>query len=244
MNDTKNIVRKKYSEIANKQPGACGCSCSNKNKISETIGYTEKQLKQVGEADLGLGCGNPVAFSSIKKGDVVLDLGSGAGIDCFLASKKVGDEGKIIGVDFTEKMIIKAKANAQKGGYNNVNFLLGDIENLPLADDSINIIISNCVINLAPDKQKVFKETNRVLKPGGKMFISDIVLLEELTDGQRSDEELIAGCVGGAILRNNYIQLVSQAGFQINILSENKKISKEQYQGIPLERLMLEAVKA
>lgn len=211
--------------------------------MAEQIGYTAEQLQTVGEANMGLGCGNPTAFSRIKPGDTVVDLGSGGGIDCFLASKKTGPTGKVIGIDFTEAMIIKAKTNALKNGFNNVEFMLGDIELLPLADSSVDVIISNCVINLAPDKNKVFSEAWRVLKPGGLICVSDIVLLSELTPEQRSNEELIAGCVGGAVLKDDYISMMKQAGFQVSILSENKSISKQQYQGIPLESLLVEGVK-
>ena len=244
MKNVKKIVKNKYSEIAqaNKSCG-CSCSCSDKSSISKDIGYTDEQLEQVGSANLGLGCGNPVAFSNIKEGDTVVDLGSGGGIDCFLAAKKVGRKGRVIGIDFTEKMIAIAKANAAKGGFNNVEFIFCDIENLAIEDSSVDIVISNCVINLAPDKQKVFQEALRVLKPGGKMYVSDIVLLKELDSELKNNEELIAGCVGGAILRDKYLELVKNVGFQVNILSENREISKQQYRGIPLESLMLEAVK-
>jgi len=188
-------------------------------------------------------CGNPTAIASINVGDVVLDLGSGAGFDCFHASKKVGDSGKVIGVDMTEEMIKKAEENAKNYGATNVEFRFGDIEKLPVDDESVDVIISNCVINLAPDKFKVFKEAYRVLKKTGKMFVSDIVLLEELTEEQRTNEELIAGCVGGALLKNEYLGIVKNVGFKVNILSENKEISKTQYQGIPLESLSIEVYK-
>ncbi|MDD5341786.1 MAG: arsenite methyltransferase [Patescibacteria group bacterium] len=243
MADIKKIVKSKYSEIAGAKIKNCGCSCSPQKSVSQSIGYSKKDLAQVGEADLGLGCGNPVAFGKMKPGDTVVDLGSGAGIDCFLAAKKVGPAGKVIGVDFTVEMIVKAKTNALKMDFRNVDFVLGDIENLPLKDDSANVIISNCVINLAPDKTKVFEEAYRILKPGGRMFVSDIVLLEELSPEQRKDEKLIAGCVGGAILRDEYLEIVRKAGFKVTILAENKAISKEQYSGIPLESLLIEAVK-
>lgn len=242
MDKVKQIVKDKYKEIAKQKNKTCGCNCSQKNN-SQQIGYTEEQLQQVGEADLGLGCGNPVAFSSIKKGNTVVDLGSGAGIDCFLAAKKVGPAGRVIGIDFTEEMIIKAKANALKGKFNNVEFVLADIDKLPIKNNSVDIIISNCVINLAPDKNKVFNEAFRALKPGGKIFVSDIVLLDDLSEEQKKDRELIAGCVAGALLKKDYINTVKKAGFKIKILSENKQISKQQYQGIPLESLLLEGVK-
>lgn len=243
MPDIKKIVKTKYTEVARTPMKTCDCSCSGQNTVSKNIGYSEQDLAQVGEADLGLGCGNPVAFGKMKPGDTVVDLGSGAGIDCFLAAKRVGPTGKVIGVDFTEEMIVKAKTNALKMNYRNVSFVFGDIENLPLKDNTADIIISNCVINLAPDKQKVFHEAKRVLKPGGRMYVSDIVLLAELTTEQRNDEELIAGCVAGAVLKDIYLDMVEKAGLTVSVLSENKKISKEQYQGIALESVLIEAVK-
>jgi len=172
-----------------------------------------------------------------------LDLGSGAGFDCFLVAKKVGTEGKVIGVDITEEMIIKAEANAVKLGYQNVEFRLGDIEKLPVEDRSVDVIISNCVINLAPDKLKVFKEAYRVLKTGGRIFLSDIVLLDDLSPEQRNNKELIAGCVGGALLKDDYLEIIKSAGFKVKILTEDKDISKKQYQGLPLESLKVEAKK-
>jgi len=239
--DTKKIVKDKYSQIAQEKKSGCGCSCSK--KTAQSIGYTKEQLDQVGNANLGLGCGNPVAFSKIKEGDTVIDLGSGAGIDCFLAAKKVGAKGKVIGVDFTKEMVERAKSNAQTGDFNNVEFIQADIDQLPLPDNSADIIISNCVINLAPDKAKVFREAYRVLKPGGRIFVSDIVLLEELTSEQRQNQELIAGCVAGALLKDDYIKIAKQAGFQVEVLNENKEISKQQYQGIALESLLLSGTK-
>lgn len=149
----------------------------------------------------------------------------------------------MIEIDFTEKMIAKAKSNAAEGGYSNVNFILADIDSLPIKNGTVDIIISNCVINLAPNKRKVFQEAYRILKTGGKIFVSDIVLLRELTEEQRNNENLIAGCVGGALLKNDYISIVKDVDFQVKILNENKSISKEQYQGIPLESLLLEGIK-
>jgi ubiquinone/menaquinone biosynthesis C-methylase UbiE len=173
----------------------------------------------------------------------VLDLGSGAGFDCFLAVKKVGDSGKVIGVDFSEEMIQRAKQNAKKMNYKNVEFRLGDIEDLPVENSSVDVIISNCVINLAPDKAKVFSESYRALKDGGKMFVSDIVLLEDISEDIKNNEELLSGCVGGALLRDEYIKIVKSAGFKVKILSEDKEISKRQYDDIPLESLKIEATK-
>ncbi|HLE06963.1 MAG TPA: arsenite methyltransferase [Candidatus Nanoarchaeia archaeon] len=236
--NTKKVVKEHYSKIA--VSGSCCCSCGNKDKIAGEIGYSKEELSKVGDANLGLGCGNPTVLANIKPDDTVLDLGSGAGIDCFLASKKAK---KVIGVDFSDEMLKKARANAKKMGYSNVTFKKGDIERLPINTNSVDIIISNCVINLAPNKDKVFKEAYRVLKTSGKMYLSDIVLLKELTPEQKGNKELVAGCVGGALLKNDYIKKLEQAGFSVNILNENKSISKTQYQGVPLESLKVECTK-
>lgn len=238
----KNIVKKSYAHIAASQ-SSCGCGCKSAQAIAKSIGYSDEEMNAVPEANLGLGCGNPIALGKIKEGDVVLDLGSGAGFDAFLASKRVGASGQVIGVDLTEEMIAKAEENAKKYNYTNIEFKLGDIEALPVADNSVDVIISNCVINLAPDKLKVFKEARRVLKPAGRMYISDIVLLGTLSEEQKNDETLIAGCVGGAMLKDDYIATIKEAGLEVNILGENKEISKKQYQGLPLESLAIEAVK-
>lgn len=242
--EIKQIVRDRYKKIATDNSNCgCGCGCKSTEAISKSIGYSKKELKIVGAANLGLGCGNPLAFGKIKEGDVVLDLGSGAGIDAILAAKKVGDKGRVIGVDMTEEMVAKAKENAKKQGVKNVKFLLGEIENLPLKDNSVDTIITNCVINLTPDKNKTFSEAYRVLRPGGKIYLSDIVLLEELTKKQKDDKELISGCVAGALLKEDYLNKIKAAGFKVRILHENKKISKQQYHGIALESLMIELIK-
>jgi SAM-dependent methyltransferase len=238
--EIKKIVKDKYSEIAVKNSG---CSCNHSQDISKSIGYSDEDLKITGEANLGLGCGNPVGFSSIKEEDTVLDLGCGAGIDCFLAAKRVGENGKVIGVDMTEEMIKKAKLNAKKNGIKNIEFVVAEIENLPLKSNSIDVIITNCVVNLTSDKIKTFREAYRVLKNGGRMYLSDIVLLKELSEEERKDDDLLAGCVAGALLKDDYLEKIKAAGFEVNILSENKKISKEQYQGIALESLAVEAKK-
>lgn len=240
--EIKKIVKDKYKEIA-VSGSSCGCSCSSARNVSKSIGYSEEELKIVGEANLGLGCGNPLAFGKIKDGDVVLDLGSGAGIDAILAARKVGSKGKVIGVDMTEEMVAKAKANAEKQGIKNAEFLLGEIEKLPLKDNSVDTIITNCVINLTPDKAKTFSEAYRVLKPGGKIYLSDIVLLEELSDEQKNDKDLLSGCVAGALLREDYLDKIKSAGFKVRVLYENKRISKEQYNGIALESIMVELSK-
>ena len=241
--DVKKIVKKSYSRIANEKKCCCSCDSQDEKDIAKSIGYANEDISDFSDANLGLGCGNPTALANIKQGDVVLDLGSGAGFDCFLAAKKTGSTGRVIGVDMTEAMINKAIDLADKYGYKNVEFRQGDIESLPVDDESIDIVISNCVINLAPDKLKVFKEAFRVLKNTGKLYVSDIVLLEELTDEQRSDDELIAGCVGGALLKDDYLKIINDAGFNYNILDEDKDISKRQYNGINLESLKVEAYK-
>jgi ArsR family transcriptional regulator len=241
----KKIVKEKYSEVA-KKTSCCGGSTpsliSNKD-IARTIGYSDEEINEFSDANLGLGCGNPTATGMINEGEIVLDLGSGAGFDCFLAVKKVGKSGKVIGVDMTEEMISKATENANRYGYNNVEFKLGDIDDLPVESNSIDVIISNCVINLAPDKSKVFHEAYRVLKKNGRMYVSDIVLLEELSEEQQNDENLICSCVGGALLKDNYLKTIKDVGFKVRILSENKSISTVQYQGIPLESISIEAIK-
>ncbi len=243
----KQIVKKHYGEIAIKNgAGCCSSGCgdiSTSEQIAKSIGYSDSEITSVPEANLGLGCGNPSGMGNIKEGDVVLDLGSGAGFDCFLAAKKVGSSGKVIGVDFAQEMIDKARENADKYNYYNVEFRLGDIEKLPIDDNSIDVIISNCVINLAPDKSKVFKEAHRVLKQGGRIYISDIVLLKNLSEEQKNEEGLLAGCVGGALLKDDYLNIVKKTGFEVKILSEDKDISKRQYQGIPLESLKIEMQK-
>jgi len=241
----KKIVKRKYNEIAKKSTGSTKCSCCSSYEvdIAKSIGYSEKEINDYLDSNLGLGCGNPTALGEIKPGDIVLDLGSGAGLDCFLAAKKVGNLGKVIGIDMTETMIKKAENNAKKYGFKNVEFRYGDIDNLPVDNNSIDVIISNCVINLTPDKLKVFKEAYRVLKETGRMFVSDIVLLENLTEEQRNDEDLIASCVGGALLKEEYIKIIKKSGFKIKSFKENKKISKIQYQGLPLESLSVELSK-
>lgn len=245
MKDVKKIVKKHYDQIASDGSSCCGCSCGSKSeadKISKSIGYSDEDLK-LADANLGLGCGNPVAMGKIKAGDTVLDLGSGAGFDCFLASKKVGSSGKVVGVDFSREMIKKAAENARKYGYSNIEFRFGDIEKLPIDDQSIDVVISNCVINLAPDKKKVFSEIARVLKPDGRAYVSDIVLLGDLTEEQKGDALLLAGCVAGALPKEKYIGLAESVGLKVKILSEDVDISKRQYQGVPLESLKIEIKK-
>ncbi len=224
----KKVVRDGYAKIAKQDSSCClpvNSCCGGTNlaqNISKSIGYTEEELKAVPEgANLGLGCGNPVALASLKEGETVLDLGSGAGFDCFLAADKVGKSGRVIGIDMTPEMIDRARENARKGNYTNVEFRLGEIENLPAADNSVDIVISNCVINLAPDKKRVFTEAFRVLKPGGRLMISDMVLLKELPDFIKNSIEAYIGCLSGAVKRDEYIDAIRAAGFQeVSIIGE------------------------
>jgi SAM-dependent methyltransferase len=248
-NQIKKIIKDRYGSIAQENSNCCCASSSccgsqvSAEEISKSIGYLKNEIDAAPEANLRLGCGNPIALSNIREGDIVLDLGSGAGFDAFLAVEKVGKNGKVIGVDMTEDMVTKAEANAEKYQYTNVEFRLGDIEQLPISDNSVDVIISNCVINLSPNKKKVFQEVYRVLKNTGKLYISDIVLLEELSFDQRNDPDLIAGCVGGAELKEVYLEFIKNAGFNVNVLSEDKEISKRQYNGMKLESIYIEAIK-
>ncbi len=225
--ETKRIVREGYAKVAVQKSSCCGpvSSCGTadaSNDISKKIGYTDEELKAVPEgANLGLGCGNPVAIASLKEGETVLDLGSGPGFDCFLAAEKVGKNGRVIGVDMTQEMLEKARANAAKGNYSNVDFRLGEIENLPVADNSVDVVISNCVINLSPDKERVFKETFRVLKPGGRIMVSDVVLSKELPDFVKNSGEAYVGCISGATLKDEYLKTIENAGFkEVEIVDE------------------------
>jgi len=217
--DIKDIVKKGYGQIAKTSAqcgcGSCGCSSNmTVQKQSGEMGYSDDEMTTVPDgANLGLGCGNPTAIASLKEGDIVLDLGSGAGFDVFLAAKKIGNTGKAIGVDMTDEMLKKARENAKRGKFTNVEFKKGDIENLPIENNSIDVVISNCVINLAPDKLKVFKETYRVLKTGGRLMVSDVVLVKPLPEDLKNDKDLLVGCVSGAILKDEYLNLLKQAGF-------------------------------
>jgi len=237
------VVKKHYAKVAKQDAGCCCGDDMSAEQISAAIGYSQDEMNLVPEANLGLGCGNPIALGQFNEGETVLDLGSGAGIDCFLAAKKVGQSGKVIGIDMTDEMLEKARKNANTHGFENVEFRKGYIDNLPVDDASVDIIISNCVINLAPDKLAVYRDAFRVLKPSGRMYVSDIVLLAELTPEQRADENLIAGCVGGALLVEDYIAIVKEAGFRTEILMEDREISKKQYQGMPVMSLKLGAYK-
>jgi arsenite methyltransferase len=213
-------VRERYGKIAKTKTEPCGCGCAS---TSEQIGYSKGELASVpAGADLNLGCGNPVALASLKEGETVIDFGSGGGLDCFLAAKKVGAKGKVIGIDMTAEMLERARANSKKGGYKNVEFRLGEIENIPVADNTADAIISNCVINLSPDKQRVFNEAYRVLKPKGRLMISDMVLLKELPEKVKDSVLAYVGCVAGADLKEDYLGKIKQAGFrQVEVVAEN-----------------------
>ncbi|MFH1612711.1 MAG: arsenite methyltransferase [bacterium] len=215
--ETQKIVREAYSKIAKRQEGCgCGSTCvPNTEKFAKSIGYSEEELMVIPkEANLALSCGNPTALASLKNGDVVLDLGSGAGFDCFLAANKVGQNGKVIGVDMTLEMVEKAKDNAKKNGIKNVEFRFGEIEKLPVENNLIDITISNCVINLSADKPKVFQEVYRVLKPGGRIAISDIALLKKLPKKIQESIEAYVGCISGAILIDEYKKIVEASGLK------------------------------
>jgi arsenite methyltransferase len=226
--EVKRVVREGYGQIAADGGSCCGpvksCGCGGgtAEAISRQIGYSEEDVNGVPRgANLGLGCGNPVAIASLKEGETVLDLGSGAGFDCFLAAKKVGRGGRVIGVDMTPEMVDKARVNAEKGKYGNVEFRLGEIENLPAADGSVDVVISNCVINLSPDKRRVFKEAFRTLKPGGRLLVSDIVLTREIPEQIRDSIEAYIGCVAGAETKDRYLAAIEAAGFNgVEIVGE------------------------
>ncbi|OGS43375.1 MAG: arsenite S-adenosylmethyltransferase [Elusimicrobia bacterium RIFOXYD2_FULL_34_15] len=226
--EIKQKVREGYAKVAKENSSCCCgpasscCGSVSATDISKNLGYTDKDLSSIPEgSNLGLGCGNPLALASLKKGETVLDLGSGAGFDCFLAANRVGKSGKVIGVDMTPEMIQKATENAKKSGYKNVEFRLGEIENLPVEDDSVDVIISNCVINLSPDKESVFKGAFRVLKPGGRVMVSDIVLSKELPKTVKDSAEAYVACISGAELKEKYLNYMKNAGFsEVKVLEE------------------------
>lgn len=224
----KKIVREGYAKALSQNTfccstSSCCCGTGQAKKISKKVGYSDSEMNAVPEgANLGFGCGNPVALASLKEGDVVLDLGSGAGFDAFLAAQRVGKTGRVIGVDMTPEMIAKAKENAKKGKYSNVEFRLGEIEQLPVEDNSIDVIISNCVINLSPDKESVFKEGYRVLKSGGRLMVSDLVLAKELPEAIKDSVEAYVGCLAGAVKKDEYLNLITMAGFNdVKVISES-----------------------
>ncbi len=238
-------VRERYAEVARKSSAGCGtdsaASCCgpqelssdstccgdqdySPEQISAALGYSSEDMENIPEgANLGLGCGNPVAIASLKPGETVVDLGSGGGFDCFLAAKEVGESGHVIGVDMTSDMVSKARENASKVGAENVEFRLGEIEHLPIADNTADIIMSNCVINLSPDKPGVYSDSLRVLKPGGRLAISDVLALVALPDEIRNNMALVSACIGGASTIDETKQMLEQAGFQDIIINTNKE---------------------
>ncbi len=241
------IVRDAYGKIAKGQKG-CGCgTCSGPDakEYAKSIGYSEEDLRAIpDEANLALSCGNPTALAGLKKGEIVLDLGAGAGFDCFLAASKVGTKGKVIGVDMTPEMIEKARDNAKRNAIKNVEFRLGEIENLPAADHSVDAVISNCVINLSADKPRVFQEIYRVLKPGGRISISDIALLKKLPEKILENILAYVGCIAGAILVDEYRKIVERAGFKdVKVSGKGLSLYTDSYTEDPVEGKIMGSLK-
>lgn len=228
-------IRKRYSKVAKRESASCSKStcCCNSVKtdlsaVTQKLGYSEQDFYDAPyESNMGLGCGNPVAIASLKEGETVLDLGSGGGFDCFIARKKVGEKGHVIGVDMTPEMISLARKNADKSAYNNVEFRLGEIEHLPVADNSVDVIISNCVVNLSIDKEQVFKETYRVLKTGGRLSLSDVVAIAELPDSIKQDLDMVASCIGGASHVNTIKEMLKRVGYSDINITLNKITLKD-----------------
>ena len=248
-NDIHEVVRDRYSKAA-EGSSCCGgesleanatssgeSCCGGGSRKSEAFGYSLDELKMIpAGADLSLGCGNPTALASITPGETVVDLGSGAGIDCFLAAARVGDEGRVIGVDMTPQMISRARGFGEKSGYENVEFSLGEIEHLPVADSSADLVISNCVINLAPDKRPVLAEAFRVLKPGGRMVVSDIVLAAALPEAALANVALLTGCIAGALQESDFLSLTREAGFgPVTIEKRTSYAKMEHLEGLAAE---------
>ena len=256
MKDTeiRQSVREGYGKIA-KEAGSSCCgnksntkSCCNTNtsaqarEASKSVGYSDEEMDSVPDgANLGLGCGNPLALASLKEGETVLDLGSGAGFDCFLAANKVGKGGKVIGVDMTPEMLEKARENARKNNYTNVEFRMGEIENLPVADNLVDVITSNCVINLSVDKDRVFQEAYRVLKPGGRLMVSDIVLTKELPEIVRKSVQAYLGCVAGAMPETDYLGAIENAGFKDVRVADETGISIDSMENDPIAASLAES---
>ncbi len=247
--EIKKAIREGYARIAKEGSPCCPPSdscCQSANRveeISKKIGYAEEELQAVPEgANLGLGCGNPVALASLREGEVVLDLGSGAGFDCFLAANQVGKTGRVIGVDMTPEMIERARKNAQQGDYENVEFRLGELENLPVADRSVDAVISNCVINLVPDKGRVFRETFRVLKPGGRLMVSDIVLLRELPDSIKASAAAYVGCIAGASRKEKYLRAIQAAGFEEVMVVEETSFPVDSLENDPTAKAIVKGL--
>ena len=249
---TRGVVRKKYSEIAKVDSresilpvSCCGEPLVPLESLTTAIGYSPEQLASVPHgANMGLGCGNPLAIASLRKGETIVDLGSGGGFDCFLAAKQVGETGKVIGVDMTAEMISKARENAAKGEYSNVEFRLGEIEHLPVADGSADVIISNCVINLSPEKLHVFREAFRILKPGGRLAITDVVASAPLPPEFKNDSTLLSGCISGAATIEELNKMLQEVGFtdiQICPLDKSRMFIKNWFPDLNLENYVVSA---
>lgn len=242
-------VRSRYAKVARTGQSCCGTSCSpdsmNRPELSKNLGYSDADCACVPEgANMGLGCGNPQAIADLKSGETVLDLGCGGGFDCFLAARQVGDTGRVIGVDMTPEMLVKARENARKNGYANVEFRLGEIEHLPVADNSVDIIISNCVINLSPDKAQVFAEAFRVLRPGGRLAVSDVVMTRKMADSLLENPEAYCGCVSGAAPVEDLTHMLQEAGFasiSIVIKPESREIIGSWFPGSGVENCVASA---
>ncbi|MCK4782994.1 MAG: arsenite methyltransferase [Desulfobacteraceae bacterium] len=223
--EIKKFVKDRYGVIASKGDSCCPspCCAADLAQQAKSMGYSEKEIRSLPEAAvMGLGCGNPTALAELKEGETVLDLGSGGGLDVFLAAQKVGEKGRVIGVDMTTEMVEKAEENARKGNYKNVEFRLGEIETLPVEDNSIDVIISNCVINLTPDKLATFKETFRVLKPNGRILISDLVTKGKIPEDVRQSFDAWAGCIAGAMEKQEYLNTITKAGFRdVAVIAEH-----------------------
>jgi len=222
----KDIIKKIYGSIAKGKKKSCCqtiASCCSASNVSQKMDYSKKELNSIPkDADMGLGCGNPVALASLQKGETVVDLGSGGGIDAFLAAKRVGDEGRVIGIDMTEEMVKKAEKNTKKSGLKNVEFKLGDIENIPLQDNIADCIISNCVINLASDKQRVFDEAFRISKPNGRLMVSDMVIIKDLPEKVLKSVEMHVGCIAGALKKEEYLNKIRSSGFSdVTVIKED-----------------------
>jgi SAM-dependent methyltransferase len=220
--EVREAVSKGYTRVVKQSSGCCGSGPTRPEETAHRIGYSDEELQSAPEgSNLGVGCGNPTALASLRPGETVVDLGSGAGFDAFLAARAVGPTGRVIGVDMTDAMLEKARENARKGRFTNVEFRKGTIEDLPIEDESIDVIISNCVINLSPEKDRVFRDAFRVLRPGGRLMISDIVLERPLPTEIANDLDAYLGCIGGASLRSEYLELIEKAGFrEVNIVRE------------------------
>jgi ubiquinone/menaquinone biosynthesis C-methylase UbiE len=252
--EIRKVVREKYGKVATAGNASCGCStsscCGKPDEVTLTdislgLGYSSRDVADVPDgSNMGLGCGNPQAIASLQPGETVLDLGSGGGFDCFLAAHSVGDKGFVIGVDMTPEMITKSRENAEKGGFKNVDFRLGELENLPVTDGIVDVIISNCVINLSPEKERVFREAFRVLKPGGRLAISDIVSTAELPDEIKNNMALYAGCIAGASSIQGLESMLQRTGFvniQIRPKTESKTFIRDWIPGSKIEDYILSA---